>query len=118
MSKVTELERDLHDTTAMLSRIGEPQPHFRDGSVGRLHCVECKVTIHHQRSTGDTNYHTLQAFNVALAKVVSRRFTELSTETIAELRRALDEAIVGEESKLKERLESVAAAKARLASGE
>jgi hypothetical protein len=115
MSKVTDREYELKVAQGMLSRIGETQPHFRAGSVGTLHEVECKITIHHQRSTGDTNYHNCRDFDRAMAAVVSRRFSELSAEAIGVMKLRLDEAIVSEEDELKSRLESVALAKARLA---
>jgi hypothetical protein len=108
-----ERTRELHDAKERLERIGEAQPHFRDYSVGKLHRVEVKTTIHHQRRSGDTNYHEDRAFDAALARVIVSRFSELSAAAIADMERVADEALIAEEQELTSRLELIREAKER-----
>ena len=47
-----------------LDRIGESQPHYRDGSVGKLHKCNVSTEINHQRYSSETNYHRHLEFDI------------------------------------------------------
>mgnify|MGYP006171373849 CR=1 FL=1 len=113
-SKITEgLTRDLAQSKELISKIGEPQPHFRDGSVGKLHEIQVKATIHHQAYSGATNYHTHQKFDEYLARVVKAQFTTLANAAIELMQMDYEESMKKEEVFIRERLAQIESLKAQ-----
>ena len=113
-SKITEgLTRDLAQSKKLISKIGEPQPHFRDGSVGELHEIQVKATIHHQAYSGATNYHNHQKFDEYLARVIKAQFTSLSDAALALMQKDYEESMKKEEVFIRERLAQIESLKAQ-----
>ena len=75
-----KLMQELKSAKEYVNRIGESQPHFRDGSVGELRSLVVTTEIHHQRVQGGTNYHRDSNFDKALAEVIKNNFTDLAGE--------------------------------------
>ena len=87
-----------------IDKIGAPQPHFRDGSVGRLTKCEVKTEICHQASPSATNYWGDAKFDWALSEVIKGHFAELSQAALDLLKKKADEALVAEKKELQDRL--------------
>ena len=109
-----EHQKEVKQAKDYISRIGAPQHHFRDGSLGKLHACEVKTQVNHQSSSGATNYHDNGAFDLALAQVIRTNFTQLAAEALLSMEQAALNALVQEEDQLKERLLQVEQAKASL----
>lgn len=113
--RVDALQRSLNEAEQYVAKIGAAQPHYRDGSAGRLNRLTVSTEIHHQPSSGATNYHKCNPFDAALAIVVKERFSELAGEALAHMARAYHDALIGQKDALKgvladvERLEAKAA---------
>ena len=92
-----------------LYKIGAPQVHFRDGSVGRL--IKCEVTteICHQSNPSAQNYWSDIEFDWALSEVIKEHFAELSQAALNLLKKKADEALVAEKKELQERLSRIEA---------
>lgn len=82
MSNAANLKRDVAEAREYVGKIGRPQHHFRDGSVGRLHSLVVASEIGHQESAGSTNYWKDKAFDLALTQVVRARFAELAAAAL------------------------------------
>lgn len=81
-NKSAQMKRDCMEAREYVAKVGKPEPHFRDGSVGRLHALTVKTQVCHQAAPSATNYWDDTNFDEALAEVVRRRFEELSREAI------------------------------------
>ena len=90
-------------------KIGAPQPHFRDGSVGRLTKCEVKTEIGHQARPSDTNYWNDAKFDLALSEIIKESFPELAQAALDLLKKKADEALVAEKKELQERLARIEA---------
>ena len=100
----------LHQASVKyIDKIGAPQLHFRDGSVGRL--TKCKVNteIHHQSNPSAQNYWSDTEFDWALSEVIKEHFAELSQAALDLLKKKADEALVAEKRELQERLARIEA---------
>jgi len=82
MSKAAKIKRDTEQAREYVAKVGRPQHHFGKDSVGDLRNLEIDTQIHHQESSGSTNYWKDAAFDVALAKVVRSRFAELAAAAL------------------------------------
>lgn len=85
-------------------KIGAPQHHFRDGSVGKLTKCEVKTEICHQSHPSATNYWNDDKFDWALSEIIKGHFVELSQAALALLKKKADEALVAEKKELQDRL--------------
>ena len=113
-SKITEgLARDLAQSKKLISKIGKHQPHFRDGSVGELHEIQVKATIHHQAYSGATNYHNHQKFDEYLARVIKAKFTTLTDAANALMQKEYEKTKKKEEAFIRERLAQIESLKAQ-----
>ena len=83
MSQAVKLKRAVEQAHEYIAKIGRPQHHFGGDSVGDLRSVEVDTQIHHQESSGSTNYWKDAAFDAALARVVRGRFAELAADALA-----------------------------------
>ncbi len=92
-----------------IDKIGAPQLHFRDGSVGRLIKCEVNTEICHQARTSATNYWSDIEFDWALSEVIKEHFAELSQAALDLLKKKADEGLVAEKKELKERLARIEA---------
>jgi len=109
MKEANDLYRQHQDAQKYISKIGAPQPHYRDGSVGRLHKVQVNTEINHQASHGDTNYWKNALFDYALSEVIQKHFNELAVEALAYMKQKADEALIAEKKELQERLSKIEA---------
>ena len=112
--KYEELLKNYEDAKKYLEQIGVDQPHFRDGSKGKLSSLEIKTEINHQRYSGSTNYHRNQHFDEYLVKIVKEKFTELSELALERMYRGMLESLVAEHDSLMEKLTKVQEAKKEL----
>ena len=92
-----------------INKIGAPEHHFRDGSVGRLIKCEVNTEICHQASTSAQNYWSDIKFDWALSEVIKEHFTELAQDALDLLKKKADEALVAEKKELQERLARIEA---------
>ena len=92
-----------------IDKIGAPQLHFRDGSVGRLTKCEVNTEICHQSHPSATNYWNDAKFDLALSEVIKERFAELARSALDLLKKKADEALVAEKKELQERLARIEA---------
>lgn len=100
MSNAANLKRDVAEAREYVGKIGRPQHHFRDGSVGRLHSLVVASEIGHQESSGSTNYWKDKAFDLALAKVVRARFDELAADALSLMEQEYKAARIAEKDAL------------------
>lgn len=87
-----------------IDKIGTPQLHFRDGSVGRLNKCEVNTEICHQSHPSAQNYWNDAKFDLALSEVIKEHFTELAQAALDLLKKKADEALVAEKKELQDRL--------------
>ena len=87
-----------------IDKIGSPEHHFRDGSVGKLTKCEVETEICHQASPGATDYWNDAKFDLALSEVIKEHFTELAQAALDLLKKKTNEALVAEKKELQERL--------------
>ena len=92
-----------------IDKIGAPQLHFRDGSVGRLTKCEVNTEICHQSNHSAQNYWGDAKFDWALSEVIKEHFAELSQAALDLLKKKADEALVAEKKELQERLARIEA---------
>lgn len=105
--KYEELKREHKDATDYVGRIGEPQYHYRDHSVGKLHKCTVSTQVSHQRHMGADNYHNNREFDEALGLVIEQHFKELAEKALALMEQVANESLLSEESYLRDRLEQV-----------
>lgn len=105
--KYEELKREHEYAMDYVSRVGEPQYHYRDNSVGRLFKCTVSTQVSHQRQTGAENYHSNQEFDEALSEVISQSFPELAQKALFLMEHKAYESLAGEEDYLKDRLQQV-----------
>ena len=100
----------LHQASVKyINKIGAPQHHFRDGSVGKLTKCEVNTEICHQASHSATNYWNDAKFDLALSEVIKEHFTELAQAALDLLKKKADEALVAEKKELQDRLARIEA---------
>ena len=92
-----------------IDKIGSPEHHFRDGSVGKLAKCEVKTEICHQANPSATNYWNDAKFDLALSEVIKGHFAELAQAALDLLKKKADEALVAEKKELQERLARIEA---------
>ena len=92
-----------------IDKIGAPQLHFRDDSVGRLIKCEVNTEICHLASHRAQNYWSDIEFDCALSEVIKEHFAELSQAALNLLKKKADEALVAEKKELQERLARIEA---------
>ncbi|NKF57515.1 hypothetical protein GO299_04706 [Ralstonia solanacearum] len=109
MSKSKELKQQLEAARTYTGKIGRAEPHFRNGSVGRLHLLSVSTKIAHQESTGAQNYWEDAKFDCALAAVVSKRFAELAAEALALMEDNYKQQFISEKSELLAKLAEIEA---------
>ena len=110
-----KLMQDLKSAKEYISKIGKAQPHFRDGSVGKLYGCKITTKINHQAYSGDTNYHTDNAFDEALAEIIKEQFFDLAGEALILMETRANNALVAEEQALRERLRMIEEVKEKVA---
>lgn len=107
MQEADNLYRVYQDAQKYISKIGAPQHHFRDGSVGKLCKLHLATEINHQANSGDTNYWKNSLFDWALSEIVQKHFNELAVEALAYMKQKADEALIAEKNELQERLSKI-----------
>ena len=109
MTNADNLYQQHQAAVKYIDKIGAPQRHFRDGSVGKLTRCEVKTEICHQASPSATNYWNDAKFDLALSEVIKEHFTELAQAALDLLKKKADEAFVAEKKELRERLARIEA---------
>ena len=104
MTNADNLYQQHRAAVKYIDKIGAPQHHFRDGSVGRLIKCEVNTEICHQASPSAQNYWSDIEFDWALSEVIKEHFTELAQAALDLLKKKADEALVAEKKELQERL--------------
>ena len=112
--KYEELLKNYEDAKKYLAQIGADQPHFRDGSKGKLSYLEIETEIDHKRYSGSTNYHKNKHFDEYLVKIVKEKFTELSELALERMYKDMLESLVAEHDSLMEKLTKIQEAKKKL----
>ena len=90
-----------------IQKIGAPQHHFRDGSVGRLSSLSVTTEICHQRNSGDTNYWNDSTFDAALTLAVKQNFQMLAEQALVLMKNDADNSLLEEKEVLKARLKKI-----------
>ena len=109
MTDADDLYQQHQAAVKYIDKIGAPQHHFRDGSVGKLTKCEVKTELCHQASTSATNYWNDAKFDLALSEVIKGHFAELAQAALDLLKKRADEALVAEKKELQERLARIEA---------
>ena len=112
MEKVAKLKRAAEKAREYIAKIGRPQHHFGGDSVGDLRSVAVNTEIHHQESSGSTNYWKDADFDNALARVVRRRFAELAKEALDLMETEYAQARIAEKESLLAQLAEIEALEA------
>ena len=109
MTDADNLYQQHQAAVKYIYKIGAPQHHFRDGSVGRLIKCEVNTEICHQSNPSAQNYWSDAKFDCALSEVIKEHFTELAQAALNLLKKKADEALVAEKKELQERLARIEA---------
>lgn len=109
MTEADKIYQQHQAAVKYTDKIGAPQLHFRDGSIGKLTKCEVKTEICHQSNPSAQNYWSDDKFDWALSEVIKGRFTELSQSALDLLKKKADEALVAEKKELQERLARIEA---------
>lgn len=112
MTQAAKLKRAAEQAHEYIGKIGRPQHHFGGDSVGDLRSVAVKTEIHHQESSGSTNYWKDADFDAALGRVVRRRFAELATEALILMQDDYAKARIAEKESLLAQLAEIEALEA------
>lgn len=104
MTNADNLYQQHQASVKYINKIGAPQHHFRDGSVGRLTKCEVETEICHQSNHSAQNYWSDAKFDWALSEVIKEHFTELAQAALDLLKKKADEALVAEKKELQDRL--------------
>lgn len=107
MHNTEQLYQIHQEAVKYIDKIGAPQLHFRDGSVGKLSKLKISTEINHQSFPSATNYWTNVDFDLALSKVLEQHFPELAQAALDLLRKQADESLIAEKVKLQERLAKI-----------
>lgn len=107
MHNTEQLYSIYQEAEKYIDKIGAPQHHFHDGSVGKLSKIKVSTEINHQASPSATNYWTNVDFDLALSKVLEQYFPELAQAALDLLKKKADESLVAEKKKLQERLAKI-----------
>ena len=106
MTNADNLYQQHQAAVKYIDKIGAPQHHFRDGSVGRLTKCEVNTEICHQSNPSAQNYWSDAKFDWALSEVIKEHFAELSQAALNLLKK---KALVAEKKELQERLARIEA---------
>lgn len=90
-----------------IDKIGTPQWHLGEGSVGKISKLKVETEVNYQSSPGSTNYWGLTAFDEALSEVIKKNFQELAQAALDLLQNKADESLVAEKKELQERLAKI-----------
>ena len=107
MHNTEQLYQIHQEAVKYIDKIGAPQHHFRDGSVGKLSNLKISTEINHQRSPSATNYWTNADFDLVLSEVIKQHFSVLAQAALDLLKKKADESLIAEKVKLQERLAKI-----------
>lgn len=111
--KSDDLMKEFKLAQEYVGKIGKPQLHFRDGSVGKWASISVKTEIHHQANSGNQNYWNDTTFDAYLRQVIEKNIKQLAQEALELFEIDVDKAILSEENELKERLQEIEHIKAK-----
>lgn len=107
MKDTEALYKQYENAVKYIQKIGAPQFHFRDGSVGRLSSLSVITEICHQQKSGDTNYWKDLSFDAALSLAVKRNFQMLAEQALIIMKNAADDSLIDEKEALIARLKKI-----------
>ena len=107
MKDTEALYKQYENAVKYIQKIGAPQFHFRDGSVGRLSSFSVTTEICHQQNSGDTNYWKDSWFDATLSLVVKRNFQMLAEQALAIMKNAAENSLIDEKEALIARLKKI-----------
>lgn len=107
MNKADELYAAIKSAHNYVQKIGKPQLHFRDTSVGKIHSIKVQTEINHQESQGETNYWTDRVFDKYLAMSIESNFKSLSDAALILMKNEADQLLVEEKQGLLDRLDKI-----------
>lgn len=107
MNKADELYAAIKSAHNYVQKIGKPQLHFRDASVGKIHSIKVQTEINHQESQGETNYWTDRVFDKYLAMSIESNFKSLSDAALILMKNEADQLLMEEKQGLLERLDKI-----------
>lgn len=107
MKDTEALYKQHENAVKYIQKIGAPQYHFRDGSVGRLSSLSVTTEICHQQNSGHNNYWKDQTFDTALSLAVKANFVKLAKQALNIMKIAADNSLLEEKEVLKARLKKI-----------
>ena len=107
MKDTEALYKQHENAVKYIQKIGAPQHHFRDGSVGRLNSLSVTTEICHQQNSGDTNYWKDSTFDAALTLAVKQNFQMLAEQALVLMKNDADNTLLEEKEALKARLKKI-----------
>ena len=107
MNNTEQLYSIHQEAVKYIDKIGAPQHHFRDGSVGYLWKCTVNTQVCHQANSGDTNYWYHSNFDLALSEIIKQHFSSLAKKALDLLKKQADESLIAEKVKLQERLAKI-----------
>lgn len=105
--KTQNLYKQHENAVKYIQKIGAPQYHFRDGSLGRLSSLSITTEICHQKNPSDTNYWKDQTFDAALSLAVKQNFQMLAEQALVIMKNDADNSLLEEKEVLKARLKKI-----------
>ena len=107
MKDTEALYKQHENAVKYIQKIGAPQHHFRDGSVGRLSSLSVTTEICHQQNSGSTNYWQDSTFDAALSLAVNQNFQMLAEQALVIMKNDADNSLLEEKEVLKARLKKI-----------
>lgn len=107
MKDTEALYKQYENAVKYIQKIGAPQFHFRDGSVGRLSSLSVTTEICHQQNSGDINYWKDSTFDAALSLAVKANFDVLAKQALNIMKIAADNSLIDEKEALIVRLKKI-----------
>lgn len=107
MKDTEALYKQHENAVKYIQKIGAPQYHFRDGSVGRLSSLSVTTEICHQQNTGYNNHWKDSTFDAALSLAVKQNFQMLAEQALVLMKNDADNSLLEEKEVLKARLKKI-----------
>ena len=107
MKDTESLYKQHENAVKYIQKIGAPQYHFRDGSLGRLSSLSVTTEICHQQNSGYNNYWKDSTFDAALSLAVKQNFQMLAKQALVLMKNDADNSLLEEKEVLKARLKKI-----------
>ena len=107
MKDTESLYKQHENAVKYIQKIGAPQHHLLDGSVGRLSSLSVTTEICHQQNSGYNNYWKDSTFDAALSLAVKQNFQMLAKQALVLMKNDADNSLLEEKEVLKARLKKI-----------